>query len=152
MANAIEILTDVCDHFAQCIYDVEPIGSGMKRWRRYDRSVTDQRLADTAERVRLFDVYPDATAFDGIVEQQGITEVDHNVIVNIDICYGSEDLHTMAAHRDYEAIRRKIFSTASGHVTGYQFPTFAGFEWIDRDDSKFRYIRIPVAVRITVTE
>lgn len=152
MASILDVTAGICDHFAKCVYDVAPVGKNTKAWRRYNVGQSDQRLTQDAERVRLFEVYPDASMFEGVVQQHGGSEVDYNVTINIDVCYGVDDLHTMIAMRDYEAIRRRIFAAPSGHLTSYQFPTFSGFEWVERDNSKFRYIRIPVVVRITVTE
>ena len=79
--------------------------------------------------------------------------LDYDVMVNIDICYNILDDHTIIGLRDFDMIRHQIMQSDTSGISGFNFARFEEIEWnaSQEEDAKYRYMRIPITCRVTVS-
>jgi hypothetical protein len=142
----------IIQHFIEQVYLVTPLGEGTKAWRYFDTE-TAQHLEDVGAEERLFEVYVDRDESVSTPNAWGTDTVDYDVPVNIDICYHAKDDHTILGLHDFEEIKHQIMDSDTTALTGYNFARFEEYLWIpgEDEDDKYRYLRIPISVRVSVT-
>jgi hypothetical protein len=148
MAELYTILPEVIETYAKAVYDVTPKGAGTYTWRRFD----GDRMTEKADRVRLFDIYASTESDLTPVFAFGDGANDIDVLINIDICYQDLEAHNIIGLGDYEAIRRKLLLLNTSSIEGYNFCNIDTPIWLEADDdTKYKYMRIPVTVRLSVS-
>lgn len=142
------MMVDVLNHLARCVYNVTPAGEGTAGWKRWN---DEKDMVEAGDRVRLFEVHQSR---DVPAEQVtiGASTTDWNVPVDIDICYHKNDAHTAIMVRDYDGIRRSVFSSDTSGLTGFNFVRFEAMEFMagQMEDSKVRYMRMHLIIRMSV--
>jgi len=149
MATFDTVLPAIMEHFVQQIASTTPVGSKMHKWKRW---TAEPMLEDEGSRDRLFDVYVDQNTPIELVTF-GSTTNDYNVPVNIDICYHETRYQTAIGLRDFDVIQRQIMNSDTSALTGYNFARFESYEWLTtgEQDTEYRFLRIPVMVRVSVS-
>ena len=149
MADFYTVLKPIVRHFIKQVYAVTPVGEGTYKWRHWEGP---EPLVGNGNRTRLFDVYMDPEQVPEEPNAVQNSEKDYDVFLNIDICYEALDAHTILGMQDYNGIDRKVELASVSGLTGYNFSKFQQPVWIEADnDTHFRYMRIPVMVRVSVT-
>ncbi len=148
MGDLYTALPDIVTAFSKAVYSVTPKGAGTYSWRRFD----GDRMTDKADRVRLFDVYVSTDSELEPVFAYGDGANDVDVLFHIDIAYQDLEAHNIIGIADYEAIKCKILQLNTSSIEGYNFARVESPLWLEADeDTKIKYMRIPVYVRFSVT-
>lgn len=152
MSTYLDIMPPIIQHFIEQVYEVAPLGAGTKAWRYFDQD-TSQHLDAVGADERMFEVH---VSRDQGVENPnawGSTEIDYEITVDIDICYREKDDSTIFGLHDFEEIKRQIMSSDTSDLAGFNFARFESYQWIAGVDEQanYRFLRIPITVRVSVT-
>ena len=152
MATYLAQVPGVIQHFIEQVYQVTPLGEGMNGWRYFDVEGSEQ-LEEVGADERLFICRVDRGGTVANPITWGNTESGYDVPFEIIICYHQKDYGTLAGLHDFEEIKRQIMTSDTSSLTGYNFARFEDYQWLPpvEEGSKYRFLRIPVTVRLSVT-
>ena len=153
MGTYLDIMPPIIQHLIEQVYEVEALGEGTRSWRYFDQD-TAQHLEDVGGEERVFEVFMSRDEPVSNPVAWGTTEIDYDVPINIDIRYHEKDDHTIYALNDFEKIKRQVMASDTSGLTGLNFFRFEDFALIggDNEDDKYRFMRIPIMARVSVTD
>jgi hypothetical protein len=148
----LDIMPPIIQHFIEQVYEVPRLGEGANDW-LYWEPPDGVKLEDAGGRDGLFQVrINDEEGIGDPISWGGDTN-DYNIPMFIVVCYHSSTEYTLHGVNDAERFKIQIMNSDTSGLTGMNFARFEGEQWIPGvdEDSKYRYMRIPVMVRVSVT-
>ena len=118
---------------------------------KFSRWNGDGVLTSKGHKVRLFDIYSDSLDVGDNAVWVGSTTSDYDYNFLIDICYLNKDDHTDLALNDFQKIRHEIYNY-NFVTTGFNFAILLQPSFDVGEDDKYKYLKIPVLTRVSVTE